>query len=85
MICHRVEMVEKAHGYLAGVAQPELDRALANMAAFKAKLSPPEPWDEAEFIRRDAEVLKLRIDTLGAERGAERSPEDGKRSPVEVY
>jgi beta-N-acetylhexosaminidase len=55
------------------------------MAAFKAKLSPPDLWDEAEFIRRDAEVLKLRIDTLGAERGSERSPEDGKRSPVEVY
>jgi beta-N-acetylhexosaminidase len=85
MICHRVEMVEKAHGYLSRVAPAELDRALANMAAFKAGLSQPEPWDESEFARRDAEVLKLRIATLGAERGAERSPEDGKRSPVEVY
>jgi beta-N-acetylhexosaminidase len=85
MICHRVEMVEKAHGFLSGVATAELDRALENMAAFKAKLSPAEPWDEAEFRRRDAEVLELRIATLGAERGAERSPEDGKRSPVEVY
>ena len=41
MICHRVEMVEKAHGYLAGIATAELSRALENMAAFKAKLSPP--------------------------------------------
>ena len=85
MICHRVEMVEKAHGYLAGVPQPELDRALENMAAFKAKLTPPEPWDQAEFHHRDADVLALRLATLGAERGAQRSPEDGKRSPVEVY
>ena len=85
MICHRVEMVEKAHGYLSGVAAPELDRALANMAAFKAKLSPPEPWSESEFCRRDDEVRYLRIATLGAEAAAHRSPEDGKRSPVELY
>ncbi len=85
MICHRVEMVEKAHGYLAGVPTAELDRALANMAAFKAKLSPPEPWEEAEFRRRDAEVMDLRIATLDAAAAAQRSPEDGKRSPVEIY
>ena len=85
MICHRVEMVEKAHSFLASVPAAELDRALENMATFKAKLSPPEPWDEAEFRRRDDAVLDLRVATLGAELGAERSPEDGKRSPVEVY
>lgn len=85
MICHRVEMVEKAHGFLASVAQPELDRALANVARFKAKLRKPDAWDEEEFRRRDAEVYQLRVDTLGAELAAQRSPEDGKRSPVETY
>jgi beta-N-acetylhexosaminidase len=85
MICHRVEMVEKAHGFLGKVPRADLDRALASVAALKAKLVKPDPWDEAEFRRRDAEVMDLRIATLGPERAAQRSPEDGKRSPVEVY
>ena len=85
MICHRVEMVEKAHGFLGKVPRADLDRALASVAALKAKLVKPDPWDEAEFRRRDAEVMDLRIATLGPERAAQRSPEDGKRSPVEIY
>lgn len=85
MICHRVECVEQALGFLEGVPQPELDRAVANVAAFKARMIPPDPWDEAEFRRRDHEVWDLRVDTLGAEGAALRSPEDGKRSPVETY
>ncbi len=85
MICHRVEVVEQALGFLQNVPRAELDRALASVAACKATLSPPEPWDEAEFRRRDAEVWDLRVATLGAELAAQRSPEDGKRSPVEIY
>jgi len=85
MICHRVEMVEKAHAILEKVPRAELDRALANVAAFKARLVKPDAWDEAEFRRRDAAVYDLRVATLGAERAAKRSPEDGKRSPVESY
>jgi beta-N-acetylhexosaminidase len=85
MICHRVEMVERAHGFLENVPRAELDRALASVAAFKRQLARPDPWDEAEFRRRDAEVWDLRVATLGAERAAQRSPEDGKRSPVETY
>ena len=85
MICHRVEMVEKAHAALANVPKAELDRALANVAALKKKITPADPWNEAEFRRRDAEVWNLRVATLGAEVAAQRSPEDGKRSPVELY
>ncbi|MGB8169238.1 MAG: glycoside hydrolase family 3 N-terminal domain-containing protein [Chthoniobacteraceae bacterium] len=85
MICHRVEMVALAHGFLSGVPRAELDRALASVAAFKAKLVPADPFTEEEFRRRDEEVWKLRVDTLGAELAAQRSPEDGKRSPVETY
>lgn len=85
MICHRVEMVEKAHGYLDAVPRVELDRALGNIAAFKAKMSPPDAWSEAEFRRRDAEVWDLRVAVLGAEAAVQRSAEDGKRSPVELY
>ncbi len=85
MICHRVPMVEKAHAALADVPRAELDRALANMAAFKMKLSPPEPWSEAEFRNRDEQVWGLRVATLGLDAAEERSAEDGKRSPVETY
>ena len=85
MICHRVELVEKAIEALAKVPRVELDRALANVAATKARLVEPDPFDEAEFRRRDAEVWDLRVATLGAARAAERSAEDGKRSPVELY
>jgi beta-N-acetylhexosaminidase len=48
-------------------------------------MAPPNPWDEAEFRRRDALVWDLRVDVLGAERAGQRSPDDGKRSPVEIY
>jgi beta-N-acetylhexosaminidase len=85
MICHRVEMVEKARTFLEKVPRPDLDRALASVASFKSKLAKPDPWDEAEFRRRDAEVYDLRVATLGAQRAAQRSPENGKRSPVEIY
>ena len=85
MICHRVEMVEKAHGFLGEVPRAELDRALENVARFKKKMAPPDAWSEAEFQRRDAEVWDLRVAVLGAEGAARRSAEDGKRSPVETY
>jgi beta-N-acetylhexosaminidase len=85
MICHRVECVEEALGHLERVAPRERDRALENVAALKAKMVPADAWDEAEFRRRDLEVRVLRADTLGEAFADQRSPEDGKRSPVEVY
>ena len=56
-----------------------------SVAAFKKKLAPPDKFSEEEFRRRDARVYELRADVLGAEQAAQRSPEDGKRSPVEIY
>jgi beta-N-acetylhexosaminidase len=85
MICHRVNVVEEAHGFLGKLPAAVLDRAVGSVADFKRKLVRPDPWDESEFRRRDAEVWDLRVATLGAEKAAHRSAEDGKRSPVEVY
>jgi beta-N-acetylhexosaminidase len=85
MICHRVNVVEEAFGHLDGVPTADLDRALANVAKYKAKQAPAEPWSEAEFVRRDLEVRDLRAAVLGDEAAEQRSPEDGKRSPVEIY
>lgn len=85
MICHRVECVEEALKHLRAVPAADLERAQAQVARFKAKLVAPDAWAEAEFLRRDGEVRQLRADTLGKEAADQRSPEDGKRSPVEVY
>lgn len=85
MICHRVEIVEMARAFLERVPAAEIDRALVNVTKFKQNLAPPDEFSEAEFHRRDAEVWDLRVQVLGDKRAAERSPEDGKRSPVESY
>ena len=85
MICHRVNVVEEALGHLGKVPRADLDRALASVAAFKQKLARPDTFSEEEFRRRDARVMELRVDVLGKERAGQRSPEDGKRSPVEIY
>ena len=85
MICHRLAAVEEAHQFLPTLPANELERALAKVADFKKKLASPERFSDASFRALDEEVWKLRVDVLGAERAAQRSPEDGKRSPVEVY
>ncbi|HEX4086433.1 MAG TPA: glycoside hydrolase family 3 N-terminal domain-containing protein [Chthoniobacteraceae bacterium] len=85
MICHRVDSIREARGHLDRLPAAELDRALASVAAFKARLAPPDAFSDDEFLRRDAAVQQLRVDTLGPELAAARSPEDGKRSPVEIY
>lgn len=85
MICHRVPTVEEAWKTLDHLPAVELDRALENVHRFKANLAPPDAFSVEEFQRRDAEVWQLRVDTLGEEKARERSPENGKRSPVEMY
>jgi len=85
MICHRVPCVEDAWKILDKLPAPDIDRALESVHTFKAKMVPPDAFSEEEFRKRDAEVWQLRVDTLGEERAKERSPETGKRSPVETY
>ena len=85
MICHRVQCVEDAWKTLDRLPAVELDRALENVHRFKATMAPPDAFSVEEFQRRDAEVWQLRVDTLGEEKARERSPENGKRSPVETY
>ena len=85
MICHRVPAIEEALGYLEKLPQDELDRALENVAAFKAKLAPPDEFSESGFASLNDEIWDLRVAVLGEERAKKRSVEDGKRSPVESY
>jgi beta-N-acetylhexosaminidase len=85
MICHRVELAAKAKAVLETLPASALDPALSRLAKWKNNLVPPDPFSEAAFQAIDAQVWDLRVATLGPERAAQRSPEDGKRSPVELY
>jgi len=85
MICHRIDQIETANRFLSGLPAPDIDRALESVTRFKQKLVLPDPFSEEAFQTIDTEIWQLRVDTLGAQRAAGRSPEDGKRSPVELY
>jgi len=85
MICHRVKAIEEALGYIEKLPVEQLDRALENIARFKATLEPPRIFLESEFATLNAEIWQLRVAVLGEEHAAQLSPEDGKRSPVETY
>jgi beta-N-acetylhexosaminidase len=85
MICHRISSVEEALGLLQQLPPNELDRALRKVAQFKDNLTPPDSFSESAFSHLNSEIWDLRVATLGEERARQRSPEDGKRSPVEIY
>lgn len=85
MICHRVPAIEEALAHLKMLPTDQLERALRNVARFKANLAVPERFSETAFTSLNDEIWNLRVATLGEERARERSPEDGKRSPVETY
>jgi len=85
MICHRIPEIENVQRILGTLPRDQIDRALASIAHFKEKMSPPTNFSEAAFRKIDNEIWELRVATLGEERARQRSAEDGKRSPVEIY
>jgi beta-N-acetylhexosaminidase len=85
MICHRVDSIVEVHSTLGQLPPAQIDRALESVARTKMKLAAPHEFSEAKFQEIDREILDLRVAVLGEEEAAKRSPEDGKRSPVETY
>ena len=85
MICHRVPSIEGAHRTLQGLPAEQTQRALDSVARFKKKLARPDEFSEAAFRKIDNEIWDLRVAVLGQDLAKQRSPEDGKRSPVETY
>jgi len=85
MICHRTHLAGDAIQAFEQIPKSLIDEALGRVAAFKKKFSPPSNFSEAAFAELNAEVWQLRVDTLGEVRAREKSPESGKRSPVEIY
>ena len=78
-------MVEQAHLHLAALPQQVLDTALHRIQLTKEKLVRPDKWSHDRFLALNEEIQALRVATLGEERAATLSVEDGKRSPVELY
>jgi beta-N-acetylhexosaminidase len=85
MICHRVPEIENVQKILGTLPRDQIDRALASVARFKKKIAQPYEFSEAAFRKIDSEIWELRVATLGKERAEQRSVEDGRRSPVEIY
>ncbi|PYJ11795.1 MAG: glycosyl hydrolase [Verrucomicrobia bacterium] len=85
MICHRVASIDEVHRTLGKLPSDQIERALASVARTKTKLQAPGEFSEAAFKTIDQSVWDLRVAVLGEEEAAKRSPEDGKRSPVETY
>jgi len=85
MICHRIPEIENVHRILGKLPRTQIDRALQNVSRFKKNLTPPDEFSEAAFRKIDNEIWDLRVAVLGEEYAAVRSPEDGKRSPVEMF
>ncbi len=85
MICHRLEMVELARQHLEGVESPILYDALRRIEKTKKKLQPPTKFDLDHFARINRDIWDLRVAVLGEETAKNKSVEDGKRSPVELY
>jgi beta-N-acetylhexosaminidase len=85
MICHRVASIDEAYRTLGKLPTAQIQRALESVARTKAKLAVPHAFSESAFRKIDDSIWDLRVATLGEEEAARRSPEDGKRSPVETY
>jgi beta-N-acetylhexosaminidase len=85
MICHRIPEIEQVHRILGTLPRGQIDRAQESVARFKKKLGPPDEFSEIAFRKIDDEIWDLRVAVLGEERAKQRSVEDGKRSPVEIY
>ena len=85
MICHRIPEIDNVHRILGALPRGEIDRALASVARFKEKLTPPADFSEAAFRDIDSEIWDLRVAVLGEELARQRSPEGVKRSQVEMY
>jgi beta-N-acetylhexosaminidase len=85
MICHRVPSIEGVHRTLGKLPVEQIERALESVARTKTRLQAPHAFSESAFKKIDGSIWDLRVAVLGEEEAAKRSPEDGKRSPVETY
>lgn len=85
LLCHRVHLIREAAQALAKLPDEVLDGARTRLAAFREKLARPTPFSLERHRELNEQIMDLRVAVLGEGARDQRSPEDGKRSPVELY
>jgi beta-N-acetylhexosaminidase len=85
LLCHRPELIPEAARALAAVSPARAAEAEKHIIHLREKLDPPHPFSPEAHAAIDRKIYQLRVDTIGEEAAAERSLEDGKRSPVETF
>jgi beta-N-acetylhexosaminidase len=85
LLCHRPELIPEAAKALEAVSPARADEAGKQVESFLAQLQPAHEFSLAKHAAIDAEIMQLRVDTLGSEGAVQRSADDGKRSPVETF
>jgi beta-N-acetylhexosaminidase len=85
LLCHRPELIPEAAKALAGINPARGAEAEKQIVHFREKLDPPHDFSLEAHAAIDRKIFQLRIDTLGEKAAAERSADDGKRSPVETF
>ena len=85
LLCHRPELVPAAARALERVTASRQRESVTRIGHFLEKLDPPHEFSIGGHAEVDRKIYQLRIDTLGEEAAADRSIDDGKRSPVETF
>lgn len=85
LLCHRPELIPEAAKALEEISPGRAAEAEKRILEFREKLDPPHPFSVEAHAAIDRKIYQLRVDTLGAEAAAQRSADDGKRSPVETF
>ena len=85
LLCHRPQLVPEAAKALEAVSPARLAEAENQVIHLREKLDPPHAFSVEAHAELDKKIHQLRIDTLGEEAAAQRSVDDGKRSPVETF
>ena len=85
MICHRVASIDEVHRTLGKLPPAQIDRALESVARTKAKLRRRTHSRNPLSGRSTGAFGICAWRSWARKKRAKRSPEDGKRSPVETY
>lgn len=85
LLCHRPELIPEAAKALETISPARAAEAEKQIAHFCEKLDPPHVFSLEAHAALDKKIYQLRVDTLGEEAAAQRSVDDGKRSPVETF
>jgi beta-N-acetylhexosaminidase len=85
LLCHRPQLIPEAAKALEAISPARADEAREQIGRLREKLDPPHYFSTEAHAALDKKIYQLRIDTLGAEVAAQRSVDDGKRSPVETF